>query len=246
MSGSVEQPQQLPQLLLIVDCETTGLEPPAAELCEVGAVLFSISQRAVVMQLSFLRPVLENSAEAINGIDPGLTQLPQPAAEAWQLFLAMVRQADAFLAHNAAFDRGWIEPLLPAELRAARPWICSCEAIRWNGLRTNPSLQTLALAHGIPVWAAHRALTDCTYLAQVLERDPELEAHLAEGLLPRRLVVADVAYSQRELAKEAGFRWIPAARQWQRRCSEAEIAELPFPCISLDPDPSPVHDHQRP
>ena len=226
----------IPALLLLIDTETTGLDPAHGELCEVGAVLFSVPHRAVISQLSFLRPVLCNAAAAINGIDPLLTQLPQPASEPLALFLAMAQQADAFLAHNAAFDRQWIEPLLPADLLGGtRPWICSCEGIRWPGLKPNPSLQSLALAHGIPVWAAHRALTDCIYLAQVLERDPELEAHLQEGLQPRHLVAAQLPYEQRELAREAGFRWIPEARQWQRRCSESERNALPFPTIAIEP-----------
>ena len=228
--------ESCPELLLIVDTETTGLDPASDALCELGAVLFSVPHRAVISQLSFLLPVLSNDAIAINGIEPQLSQLPQPSSELMAVFVAMARQADAFLAHNAAFDRPWIEPLLPAELRGvARPWICTCEGIRWPGLKPNPSLQSLALAHGIPVWAAHRALTDCTYLAQVLERDPELEAHLQEGLQPRRLVAAQLPYEQRELARQAGFRWIPEAKQWQRRCSEGEINALSFPTIAIDP-----------
>jgi DNA polymerase III subunit epsilon len=228
--------ESCPELLLLVDTETTGLDPATDALCELGAVLFSVPHRAVISQLSFLLPVLSNDAIAINGIEPQLSQLPQPSSEALALFLAMASQADAFLAHNAAFDRPWIEPLLPAELRgAARPWICTCEGIRWPGLKPNPSLQSLALANGIPVWAAHRALTDCTYLAQVLERDPELEAHLKEGLQPRHLVAAQLPYEQRELARQAGFRWIAEAKQWHRRCSESEINALSFPTIAIDP-----------
>lgn len=238
--------ESVPELLLIVDTETTGLDPANDALCELGAVLFSVPHRAVISQLSFFSPVLHNAAEPINGINPQLTQLPQPSSEALVLFLAMASQADAFLAHNAAFDRQWIEPLLPAELGGGRrPWICSCEGIRWAGLKPNPSLQSLALAHGIPVWAAHRALTDCIYLAQVLERDPDLEAHLREGLLPRRLVAAQLPYEQRELARQAGFRWISEVKQWQRRCSESEINALSFPTIAIDP-PADCHEPSQP
>ena len=230
--------ESCPALLLLVDTETTGLDPASDALCELGAVLFSVPHRAVISQLSFLLPVLTNDAIAINGIEPQLSQLPQPSSELLAVFVAMARQADAFLAHNAAFDRPWIEPLLPAELcGAARPWICTCEGIRWPGLKPNPSLQSLALAHGIPVWAAHRALTDCTYLAQVLERDPLLEQHLAEGLQPRQRVAADLPYSRREEARAAGFRWVTEVKQWQRRCSAEQIAALPFPVIPLEPYP---------
>ncbi|MCP9889064.1 3'-5' exonuclease [Cyanobium sp. ATX 6A2] len=228
--------------LLLLDCETTGLEPGTAELCEIGAVLFSVPHRSVLQQLSFLLPVVTNPAEDVNGIAPALTLEEQPAVEARALFLAMVASADALVAHNAAFDRPWIDAWLSTtskgDTRAqGKPWICTCEGISWEGIRPNPSLATLALAHGIPVWAAHRALTDCIYLAQILQRDPLLEEHLAEGLQPRQLVAADLPFSRKDEAKAAGFRWVPEAKQWQRRCTADQIEALPFAVIPLEDTP---------
>jgi DNA polymerase III subunit epsilon len=229
-----------PTQLLLLDCETTGLDPGTAELCEIGAVLFSVPHRSVLQQLSFLLPVTSNPAQAINGIDPALTLEAQPVMQARSLFLAMVASADALVAHNAAFDRPWIDAWLSTSSdgdRVARgkPWICTCEGISWEGVKPSPSLATLALAHGIPVWAAHRALTDCIYLAQILQRDPLLEQHLAEGLQPRQLVAADLPFSRKDEAKQAGFRWVPDEKQWQRRCTAEQIEALPFPVIPLEP-----------
>lgn len=215
------------ETLLIVDTETTGLNPEADSLCEVGAILFSVEHRAVIQQVSFLLPIPSNPAGAINGISAGLSCMVD-TLQARRLFLAMAAEADALLAHNAAFDAVWIDPLLTPALRSL-PWICTCEGIRWPGLRLNPSLTDLALAYGVPVWAAHRALTDCTYLAHVLARDPLLEEHLLQGLEPRRMVIAQVSYEQREQAKAAGFRWDSVWKHWKRRCSQSEIDDLPFP-----------------
>ncbi|MEB3321503.1 MAG: 3'-5' exonuclease, partial [Synechococcaceae cyanobacterium] len=88
----------------------------------------------------------------------------------------------------------------------------------------------LALAYGIPVWAAHRALTDCTYLAQVFARCADLEELLAQALEPRRLYRACLAYAERHRAKQAGFRWNePVRGAWTRRLSERQAAALSFP-----------------
>ena len=229
-----------PTTLLLLDCETTGLQVGADELCEIGAVLFSVPHRAVLQQLSFLLPVAANGAQEINGIDPVLTQQPQPAQQAHALFLAMLASADALVAHNAAFDRPWIDAWLSTtgagDTEAqGKPWICTCYGISWDGIKPGPSLAALALAHGIPVLAAHRALTDCIYLAQILERDPQLVEHLVEDLQPRRLVAADLPFSRKDEAKQAGFRWLPEAKQWQRRCTEAQIQALPFPVLVAEP-----------
>jgi DNA polymerase-3 subunit epsilon len=87
----------------------------------------------------------------------------------------------------------------------------------------------------VPVWAAHRALTDCTYLAQVFERCGDLDALLLEGLEPRQLYRACLSYAERHQAREAGFRWNdPVAGAWSRRLSERELESLPFAVIRVD------------
>ncbi len=230
----VQQPPSgpsIPEQLLILDTETTGLEPAQADCVELGAVLFRVPERVVLSQVSFLLPVRHNPAEAINGIPAAVSRLPQPWQAGLSCFEAMLAAADAVLAHHAAFDRQWfgLGPLPPID----KPWICSMEDIRWppeRQLRANPSVRDLALAYGVPVWAAHRALTDCIYLAQVLERCDDLEILLEAALEPRQLFRAQLSYAERHRAKEAGFRWNdPVPGAWTRRLSQREAGELSFP-----------------
>jgi DNA polymerase-3 subunit epsilon len=226
----------IPATLLILDTETTALSPEQGQCIEVGAILFQVAERAVLAQVSFLLPAASNPAAHVNGIDAAITRLPQPWQAGLQCFEAMLAAADALLAHNAAFDRQWFgHGLLPA---VAKPWICSMEDIRWPAdrhLRASPSVRDLALAYGVPVWAAHRALTDCIYLAQVLERCAGLEQLLAAALEPRRLFRACLSYSERQQAKEAGFRWNePVRGAWSRRLSDREAAALPFSVQPLE------------
>ena len=230
--------QPLPQRLLILDTETTGLDPQRDRCIELGAVLFDLPRRSVLSQVSLLLPCDQNAAQAVNGIDPELTQQPQPWQQGLQWFEALLASADLVVAHNAAFDRQWfgIEPL-PA---IHKPWLCTMEDIRWpadRNLRSNPSVRDLALAYSVPVWAAHRALTDCIYLAQVFERCDDLEQLVQQGLEPRRLYRARLSYEERHRAREAGFRWNePVSGAWSRRLSEREAALLPFPVVPVDGD----------
>ena len=231
-----------PERLLIIDTETTGLSPAKGRCIEVGAVLFHVPSRAVLSQLSFLLPCQSNPAQRVNGIAAEVTQLDQPRKQSLACLEAMADAADVLVAHNAAFDRQWFGrdelPALP------RPWLCSMEDIRWPAerhLRATPSVRDLALAYGVPVWAAHRALTDCIYIAQVFERETQLDNLLQQALLPRKLYRARLPYDQRHLAKEAGFRWNEAVQgAWSKRLTEEECRLLTFEVLPAEAEPIPA------
>ncbi len=232
------QPRSAPINLLILDTETTGLEPVSAQCIEVGAVLFHVPSRSVLSQVSFLLPAPANPAEHVNGIAAEVTRLSQPWQAGLQHFLALLAGADAVLAHNAAFDAKWfgLGPLPAID----KPWICSMDDIEWppeRHLRTSPSVRDLALAYGVPVWAAHRALTDCTYLVQVLERCANLEDLLNAAMEPKLLYRANLPYAERHKAKQAGFRWNePVRGAWSRRLSTRQAQALAFEVQRVEPD----------
>lgn len=238
-----QQPQRTaapgaPGTLLILDTETTGLDPDQDQCVEVGVILFDVAARAVLAQQSFLLPVQVNAAEPINRIPAAVSQRSQPWRQALVWFETLVAAADVVVAHNAAFDRQWFgHGQLPA---IHCPWLCSMEDLRWPAdrqLRARPSVRDLALAYGVPVWSAHRALTDCIYLAEVFARCEDLEQMLLLGMEPRRLMRARVSFDDRHLAREAGFRWNdPVKGAWTRRLSERESAALSFPVVPVDFD----------
>ena len=219
-----------PRTLLILDTETTGLDPETEHCLEVGAILFDVPSRQVLAQQSFLLPVQANAAEPINRIPAAVTRLAQPWEAALAYFQSLLDAAEVLVAHNAAFDRQWFgRGCLPS---TAKPWLCSMDDMRWpkdRQLRARPSVRDLALAYEVPVWAAHRALTDCIYIAEVFRRCDDLEQRLVHGLEPRFLFKAQVTYDQRHLAREAGFRWNdPVPGAWSRRLSVREAEALGF------------------
>ena len=218
------------QNILILDTETTGLSPADSVCIEVGAILFNVPQKAVVTQLSFVLPCLLNSAEHINHIPASVTTLGPGPEAGLSLFMQLVDASDAIIAHNKDFDQQWFgQGNLPA---IDKPWICTMSDVSWPkhlNIKSRPSVIGLALAHGVPVWAAHRALTDCIYLAQVFERCDDLQGLLQNAQQPRFLYQALVSYDDRQLAKDAGFSWNnDGSKTWTRKLTEAEAGELPF------------------
>jgi len=213
--------------LFIVDTETTGLSPADSRCIEVGGILFSVDDRAVLGQCSFLLPADENPVAHINGIRAELTKRPQAARSGLEYFYALAKHADYVVAHNADFDQQWFgQGALPA---LTQQWICTMEDFDWPRVsRSRPAVTHLALAYGVPVWAAHRALTDCIYLAQVMEREPDLELLIANALEPKKTYMALVSYEDRQKAKDAGFRWDGEQRRWLRKLRDYQVSELNF------------------
>ncbi len=230
------QVDDLPKNILILDTETTGLDSEKDHCIEVGSILFNVENRAVLAQQSFLLPVEINNAESINKISAEITRLPQPLNEAINYFETLVLASDVIVAHNVEFDKKWFgRGKLPG---INKPWVCSMDDISWpedRQLKSRPSVRDLALAYGVPVWNAHRALTDCIYLAEVFKRCNELEMLLIRGLEPKFIVRAEISYEQRFLAKNAGFRWNDAIQgAWSRRMSRRDIKKLDFPVQEVE------------
>ena len=228
--------EHLPENILILDTETTGLDNENDDCLEVGSILFNVKSRSVLAQQSFLLPVEINNAEKINNIPAEITRLPQPLSEAIKYFESLVRVSNVIVAHNAEFDKKWFG--LKKLPQIEKPWICSMDDITWPAdrqLKTRPSVRDLALAYGVPVWNAHRALTDCIYLAEVFIRCSELEKLLIRALEPKVLLRAEISYEDRYLAKNAGFRWNDAIKgAWSRKMSRRDKEKLDFPVHEVD------------
>ena len=241
-SKSNEEPDKILKIqnslenILILDTETTGLDNEKDDCLEVGSILFNVKNRSVLAQQSFLLPVEINNAEKINNIPAEITRLSQPLSEAIKYFESLVRVSDVIVAHNAEFDMKWFG--LNKLPQIEKQWICSMDDITWpvdRQLKTRPTVRDLALAYGVPVWNAHRALTDCIYLAEVFKRCSDLEKLLIRALEPKVLFRAQISYEERHLAKNAGFRWNESIKgAWSRRMSRRDMEKLEFPVHEVD------------
>lgn len=222
--------------VLIVDTETTGLDPETHELIEVGLVLYSVDHQCALQQFSTLLPMkaAENEAERINRIPSsvlrGETLDPsgRMTVEASRMISELVRLSDYFIAHNAAFDSKWFPSKLPGftAKEQERPWLCTLEDFVWPNCGPGHLVNT-ALAHGIGVSSAHRALTDCLLISALFDRMADLPEMFKVAMRPKALFVADVPYPGTE-AKQAGFRWNPDSRQWARRMAVEDAGKLGF------------------
>lgn len=232
--------------VVLLDCETDGIEETATCI-EVAVVLYSLPHASPVRSYASLIRASGNAAESCNGIPPGALLDAPPAERVWGAVKRFAADADAFVCHNAAFDSRFITP----DVSHGKPFICSMDDLQWpRAERPGEGLVKLALAHGLGVAAAHRALTDCDLLARLLTRVHEmgvdLEPFLARGLRPKATFQAIVPYERKDDAKAAGFKWNAETRMWTRRMAIEDTASLPFRVARVsrrDGEPGDAPEH---
>lgn len=219
--------------LLFIDTETTGLSPETDRLLEVGAVLWSVEHRCILSTWSDLIDGDGNAAEAINRIPPSALSYGDALGNVLANLAAYERRADGVVAQRAEFDRGFLEA---AGFKTRAPWICSKFDIEWPRSKVGDGLVSTALAHGVGVVSAHRAITDCLILARLFERVAEthdLQPMLARAMRPKATFQAMVSYDDREKAKSAGFQWDSVTRRWTRRMAVEDAAALGFKTMEV-------------
>jgi DNA polymerase-3 subunit epsilon len=225
------------KLIAILDFETTGMDPTKHRVVEMGVTTWSVEHRCVVRSWSILMHGESNEAEAVNRIPAALlasTSVPGVSSPdvAWRNLQTVFGSVDAVVAYNSEFDRSFV----PEDFRDMKPWICAMSDIDWPRPSNSKKLTEMALAHGLGVVQAHRALADVELIVRLLERSIELGANvevmLTRALRPKGRVVANLPRSRNDELKAAGFRWDPDRREWWKRVFVDDVPSLPFP-VSL-------------
>lgn len=167
--------------VLIVDTETTGLEPSkGAKLIEIAAILYNVKHRTILQQFSTLLPCDENPVENINNISAESTRVKMPLTLMVPLLTQMADHAQAWVAHNAQFDKKFIATIepQPAIRFTDRKWICTKADFRWPVQLYRTRLEDVCTAMGVAYVDAHRALTDCDFIAKCFTKVADLENRL--------------------------------------------------------------------
>jgi DNA polymerase III subunit epsilon len=232
-------PDDIPKLVAaVVDVETTGTNPDRDRIIELGVCLFEYGRHD-----GRIYKVL-GSWEWFE--DPGIPIPPQITNITGitdemvaghciddRAVSGLLGRVVLVIAHNAAFDRRFLERRLPAF--ATKHWACSHSDIDWKdeGIRSS-ALEFIAYALGF-FHDGHRAGNDCRatlhMLAQQLPGTGRLalQALLEQARLPTwRLWARDAAIEKKDLLKNRGYTWSPGEfgrpRCWYRDVSDADKA----------------------
>lgn len=205
------------RLALYVDVETTGLDAARDRIIEAAAVLFEYAVdggRIFAIRNSY--SAFEDPGRRIPDAVTRMTGITTEMVAGHRIdegtLEALVEQAALVVAHNAPFDRGFLERRLA--VFGTKPWACSKADIPWaqHGCASS-SLDYLLYRHCAEFHNAHRALDDC--LAGV----HALATPLANGALPFALLLESArrpivrisavgsAFEAKDALKARGYRW---------------------------------------
>lgn len=162
--------------ILILDTETTGLEPTkGAKLIEIGALLYNVKYHQIIQTFSTLLPCEENDAKKINHIEPEWTQCNQNTTSAIYFLYGMAKDSSFIVAHNAQFDKKFLHSCTNSVEFWDKRWICTKNDFKWPVRLTRFRLEDICIAMKVPYINAHRALADCSLIAQCFDNIPDLE-----------------------------------------------------------------------
>ncbi len=153
------------------DTETTGFSPKNDRIVEIGAVRFRGDGEILAVTNWLINPGMPMPfyATEANGITTEMVAGAPVFSEVWPAFCAFC-QDSILLAHNAAFDTGFLR----AELERAGippPAFSVGDTLPlfrcWFPQEKSHALEALALSFGVQGEAFHRAGADSLYLTRI-------------------------------------------------------------------------------
>jgi DNA polymerase-3 subunit epsilon len=231
--------------LLVLDTETTGLNPARDKMVELAMLRVQVDRRTgqpvgamqVYNGLEDPGMPMPDEARAVTGITDDM--LRGQRLDDAQVH-AMLAGADLVIAHNAGFDRPFVEARFAAF--EGLKWACSFADIDWKSLgRGSAKLGALGMDLGF-FYDAHRAEMDCHALLAVLmapllplgETAPmatDSAAPVRNGLLHLlaaaqspsfRVQATGAPFEAKDALKARGYRWDGTGRVWHTRLKNAE------------------------
>lgn len=217
---------------MFLDVETTGLDPRRDKIIELAMVPFTYTVDGRVNRVYRPFAALE---------DPGVP-IPKPIQELTTITDEMVAgksiddgevgelfgAADLVIAHNARFDRPFVDRRFPS--LPATAWACSAMEVPWKraGIEGR-KLEYIAYRFGV-FFEGHRAEIDCHVgvhiLAQTLPGTDHtaLSALLQSARTPSIVLYAvDSPFEAKDRLKARGYRWDGSRKVWWSSLTPDEV-----------------------
>jgi DNA polymerase-3 subunit epsilon len=201
---------------LYVDVETTGLSPAKDEIIELAMVPFNYGPDGRIFEIL---PPFQSFQDPRNPIPAEITRITgidQSMVEGHRIEIArveeMVSEADIIVAHNAGFDRRFLERLCSAFI--TKPWGCSATQVSWREEGYEGSRLGYLVSMAGYFYDRHRALNDCYAAIELLSEPLPKNGNIAFDVLLNnarsvtiRLWATHAPFDLKDNLKARGYRW---------------------------------------
>lgn len=232
-----------------LDVETTGLMP-TDRIIELALLVFHYDPDGNVLHVTEAFDQFEDPARKIPADIVSLTGITDEMVRGKRIddseVARLLEGADIVVAHNAGFDRQFVEARFPFFSDVG--WACSVTDVDWSsaGLRSR-KLENLALAKGY-FYRAHRAIYDCHVALGLLrlpigrEGPPALADLLRRSSAESVRVWAEASpFDKKDDLKARYYRWSAQAKCWWRDLAANEHeAELEWLAANVYPRRRPL------
>lgn len=214
---------------IVVDTETTGLNPDTDAIIELGMVLFEFDPETgsayrvlgSFSQLEYPGFPIPPESTAVHGITDEMvagTRIDDVNVERFLEGVSLI------IAHHSKFDRVFLEKRLP--IFELLPWGCSLAQVDWNGEGIGSAkLDYIAYQYGF-FFEEHRAENDCFALLEVLQqRLPKSGELVLKSILnsldqkSHTIYATDSPFETKDTLKSRGYRWDGEKKCWHTTVS---------------------------
>ena len=221
-----DQPPDKLVTVAILDTETTGTNFDRDKIIELGMVLVEVCPETgkayrIVQVFDELEdpgmPIPEESTHIHHISDEMVAGKRINDAEVE----ALIAGVSLVVAHNAGFDRPFVEERFP--IFATKAWACSFMQIPWSeeGIGS-AKLEFIAYSFGFH-FTGHRATADCHALLEVLQQHLPVSGSKAMQVLLQNARGSELKVSalgspfeSKDLLKERAYRWNADMKVWAK------------------------------
>ena len=218
--------------ICFLDLETTGLNKQQDQIIEIALKIVSANKKSgEIVEItnvyeSFNDPGIPISDEAslVNGIT---NDMVAGKSIDWHNVGLLFETSDLIVAHNASFDRAFMDKSLP--LSQEKLWACTMNDIDWlNRGFTSSKQELLCIWHGF-YYDSHRAMNDVDALIHLITSDfyngnkPILELMENAANPYYKISALNSPFESKDQLKARNYYWNNTKRYWWKNVDHEEI-----------------------